>query len=68
MKKTVRTKTIKVEVKTTSCVFDEKETKVLVDCLNYCYHRAFKHQTPVSFMARDINKLREDFGIITLAL
>jgi hypothetical protein len=42
---------------------EEKEISLIKDCLNYCYHRATKHKTPMTGKEEDINKLRKEFGI-----
>jgi len=43
---------------------DEEETKLIIELLNYCYHRAFKHKSPVTIFAERIQKLRRGLGII----
>ena len=43
---------------------EDQDVKVLKHLLNYCYHRAEKHRTPVSGSANEIRRLRKEFGII----
>jgi hypothetical protein len=43
---------------------DKVEINLITDCLNYCYHRATKHKTPMTGKEYMINKLRKQLGII----
>lgn len=38
---------------------NKRTLKTLINCLDYCYHRAIKHETPVTPYAENIDKLRE---------
>lgn len=52
----------------TEYILDEMEhlpeINLIKDCLNYCWHRAVKHNTPMSGKEKAINDLRRQFGII----
>jgi len=37
---------------------------LLKELLNYCWHRSYKHQTPISWRAKQIDVLRLKFCII----
>ncbi len=41
-----------------------EESKLLIELLNYCYHRAEKHETPISHYADEIMKMRKELKII----
>jgi hypothetical protein len=43
---------------------DQTEIALIKDCLNYCWHRATQHRTPMSGKEEKINGLRRQFGII----
>lgn len=43
---------------------DIEETKLLINLLNYCFHRAEKHDTPISQYANEIEKFRKELKII----
>jgi len=43
---------------------DQAEINLIKDCLNYCWHRATKHNTPMSGKGQKINDLRRQLGII----
>ena len=46
-------------------IFDDKaEINLLKDCLNYCYHRGAKHNSPMTGKLNGINQLRRQLGII----
>ena len=45
-------------------VFTDKEMEFFKRCLNYCYHRATKHDTPMSKFYKEIQKLRKKLNII----
>jgi hypothetical protein len=40
------------------------ESKVLVELLNYCSHRADCHNSPVSRYSNQIKKMRQELNII----
>jgi len=52
---------IKLIKKTTYIIDDESELKLIRFCLDYCWHRATKHKTPVSGLDKGINKMRKEF-------
>jgi hypothetical protein len=41
-----------------------EESKMLINLLNYCYHRATKHKSPVSQYSEQIEKFRKELEII----
>lgn len=43
---------------------DEQEANILKELLNYCYHRADCHQTPISKFSKEIRQFRIDLEII----
>jgi hypothetical protein len=43
---------------------NQDEINLVKDCLNYCWHRATQHKTPMSGKEKKINELRRQFGII----
>lgn len=43
---------------------DCNNARILVECLNYAWHRAYKHKTPISCHAKEIDILRLKFKII----
>ena len=43
---------------------EEKDLNTIKECLNYCYHRASQHKTPMTGREDEINRLRKEFGII----
>jgi hypothetical protein len=40
----------------------KSEINLIKDCLNYCYHRATKHKTPMTGKEQKINDLRNQFN------
>jgi hypothetical protein len=56
----MKLKTIQTQV----VELDEKEIKLLITLLNYCYHRAECHQSPVSQFKDRIKQFRKDLQII----
>jgi len=56
-------KNIKV-VEKIEYILEDKDINILKDCLNYCFHRATKHKTPMTGKDNDINRLRQDLDII----
>jgi len=58
MKKNIKT------IKKTEYTLEDIDINIIKDCLNYCWHRAVKHNTPMSGKEDEINRLREQFGII----
>ena len=56
MKRVYHTKT------TVEYTFNEEEVKLIEFCLNYCYHRATKHRSPVTSYQDKINKLRKQLN------
>jgi len=43
---------------------NEDETKLFTTLLNYCYHRATCHQSPITSYQDKINKMRKELKII----
>jgi len=41
-------------------VFDKKEIKFIKHCLDYCYHRATKHQTIMTDRGIEIDIIRKE--------
>lgn len=41
-----------------------EESKMLINLLNYCHHRATKHNSPVSQYSEQIEKFRRQLEII----
>jgi len=56
----MKLKTIEVKI----VELEPQETKLLIELLNYCYHRAVKHDSPVSKFAEQIEIMRKDLKII----
>ena len=56
-------KKVKIITKKSYLIEDEDEIRLLKFLLNYCYHRAKKHKTPVSDLLEEINDLRKQFSI-----
>lgn len=45
-------------------ILEPQDLKVIIDCLNYCHHRATKHKSPMCSIHEHIQRLRKEFGII----
>jgi len=43
-------------------ILNEDEAKFTKHCLNYCWHRAKYHRTPMSISEEKIDSLRKDFN------
>ena len=43
-------------------ILAEDEAKFIKHCLNYCWHRAKYHRTPMSISEEKIDSLRKDFN------
>ena len=54
----------KIEKKVEVIELDLQETKLLIEIINYAYHRAEKHDTPMTKFADEIKKMRKDLKII----
>lgn len=59
-------KTIKVIEQETFCFDKPEEVKLLKELINYCWHRAYKHNTPITQFKDKIEKLRCEMGIINI--
>lgn len=56
---------MKLKIKEVKIIeLDIEESKLLIELLNYCYHRAEKHETPVSKFADQIREFRKELKII----
>jgi len=47
---------------TTEYILNEDEAKFTKHCLDYCWHRAKYHKTPMSISEEKLNSLRKDFN------
>lgn len=56
----MKLKTIEVKI----IELNIEESKLLIELLNYCYHRAVSHNTFVSKYAEQIEKFRKQLEII----
>ena len=54
----------KIETQEVLTFEDNKEIALLEECINYCYHRGAKHNSPMTSKLAGINSLRRQMGII----
>jgi len=53
-----------IEKKVKVVELEPEETTLLIELLNYCYHRAEKHESPISRFADEIKEFRKQLKII----